>query len=597
MIMSLIVIALIGGLAYASLNRGFLSSLINMMCVVIAGAIAFGLWESVSLFLLDNAPDKGFLSFLWDSSWALGLALPFAISLAILRAISDAIVRANVDPGTMSNYIGGAVCGGISGLITAGILVLSIGMLRMDTSLFGYRPVDYAERGNLKRVSSLWVPADTIVAGLYQHMSTHSLWTADSLDRWYPRLDEVPGLMRTNFGDGKAEHVMVPSELSLLGRYQIESPQLNELLRDSNSRGVQNVVDLDGEPFPAGSRLEGFVLNFGPGAKEKSGQVVLHPAQVQLVVNSEEEGSKLVLPIAVVSQAASASTQFGRFRFENRNDLVASVGGASEIRMGFEFIVPPGYQPIGLSVKNVRLNIEESTAQPVKFASVDARDAAIVTGQIIGINRVENLDTGEAQVVSSTVGTSGNSGETAAQAAGLTITNAIGRIVQKGTQGGLQVTENYITDGENTFDPAVFKNTLGLDRNLQINRYAITKDTSIVQLDVGLGRKGSLLGEAAATVELIAPPVLIDTNGQRYEPIGYVYEDRKMVKIRFTPGQPIRALRELDSAGVGLSRSRSDQKLTLIFRVSNGVEIKSFALGSKVMFELDPPAKVEGNQR
>jgi hypothetical protein len=602
MIMNIFVIAVIGGLAYASFNRGFFSSLLNLMCVVVAGAVAFGLWETTSQFLLANAPDKGFLSFLWDSSWALGLALPFAISLAILRAITDTVIRANIDPGTPANYAGSAICGALAGVITAGIAVLSIGMLRLDTELFGYRPVDYAERGNLKRVSSLWVPADSIVSGLYGHMSRTSLYSTDSLARWYPRLEEVPGLMRTNFGDGKAENVLRPEDVTLLGRYKVDSANLNDLLRDSNSKGVQSVADLDGDAFnkqekygSGAPRLEGFVLNFGPGAKEKSGQVVLHPAQVRLVAEDESETKSIaILPIAVVAQAASASTEFGRFRFENRNDYVASVGGASEIRMGFEFIVPPGYTPIGISVKNSRLNLKtEGAPQPIAFASVDARDAAISSGQIIAINRAENLDRGEA----SSVSTTSTDSAPASQTTGISVTNGIGRVIQKGTQGALEVEDNYIKEGENTFTPADFKNTVGLDRNLRVDKYQVTKDTSIVQVDVSLSRPASLLGEAAATVDLISPPVLIDTNGQRYEPIGYVYEDRKFIKIRFTPGQPIRALKELDSAGVGLSRSRSDQKLVLIFRVSNGIELASFALGNKVLVDVDPPIKIEGGQK
>ena len=197
----------------------------------------------------------------------------------------------------------------------------------------------------------------------------------------------------------------------------------------------------------------------------------------------------------------------------------------------------------------------------------------------------------------SSVSTTSTDSAPASQTTGISVTNGIGRVIQKGTQGALEVEDNYIKEGENTFTPADFKNTVGLDRNLRVDKYQVTKDTSIVQVDVSLSRPASLLGEAAATVDLISPPVLIDTNGQRYEPIGYVYEDRKFIKIRFTPGQPIRALKELDSAGVGLSRSRSDQKLVLIFRVSNGIELASFALGNKVLVDVDPPIKIEGGQK
>jgi len=106
-----------------------------------------------------------------------------------------------------------------------------------------------------------------------------------------------------------------------------------------------------------------------------------------------------------------------------------------------------------------------------------------------------------------------------------------------------------------------------------------------VQVDVSANTRTSLLGRSVATAEQVLPPVLVDTNGDRYQPVGYYYQDESKVEVSFEPGQPIQALSQLPS----LSRSRPAQRLTLIFRVSFGRSIQYFALGNKVVVRFDPP--------
>ena len=98
--------------------------------------------------------------------------------------------------------------------------------------------------------------------------------------------------------------------------------------------------------------------------------------------------------------------------------------------------------------------------------------------------------------------------------------------------------------------------------------------------------------------EAVVPPVLVDSNGQQYEPVGYIYEDNQIIKIRFTPQQPLRALSEMPAA---LSKSRPDQHVKLIFMVSLGVTIEKFQLGSTVVTDWTrpplKPVKLDQKQR
>lgn len=593
MIASLLVIAMILGLAYAFMMRGFFNAFMNMICVVIAGAVAFGLWEITAQALMGMAPRTGMGAFIFDGAYGLGLALPFAATLAIFRAITDKVVGANVACGAVGDHVGGAACGAVSGTIVAGIVFLSLGFLRLDPDMgLGYQRVDYATQGNMKRNPGLWIPADRIVAGLYGHMSETSLRTSTPLARLYPHLDEVPSALRMT-GSAKIRNVMDPADVKLLGRYTLEGApggKLDAILEDSWNPKSQVVQDLDGENYPAGSRLEGFVVNFGSASKETFGQTVVGAPQVRLVAE-DDAGDRIAMhPIAVICQAEAANTAFGRFRFDQRDIFVGSVGGSSEVRMGFDFVVPQGYNPICLYVKNARLDLEDQeTIKPEKFTSAAARDAAVRSGKIIGVKSATNLDTDEATKVSTRPIGGGEAAE------GIDVTNSIGLVIQRGTQGNLTLADEgpYVIDGENVFDKKQFASSGGMERNLRVDRFQVTADTAVVKIDVSAGKATSLLGRAAQSAEAVVPPVLIDENNQPFEAIGYIYQDKDKVVIRYTPDRPIRGLAELDSAKVGLSRSRSDQQLTLIFRVTAGVKIKSFGFGSKVVTQFNPSVQVD----
>src|SRR5690606_23553448 len=126
--------------AYIWLTRGFFSAMINMVCVIVAGAIAFGVVEPLAYLILDAAPERGFMSIIRDAAWALALALPFAVSVVVLRLSVDKLLPHNTKLQGSADYAGGLVCGGASGVITAGIMVMSIGFLRVDTAFMGYQP-------------------------------------------------------------------------------------------------------------------------------------------------------------------------------------------------------------------------------------------------------------------------------------------------------------------------------------------------------------------------------------------------------------------------------------------------------------------------
>jgi len=589
MSLSIMCIAIVGGLGWLWLSRGFYSAFLNMVCVIISGAVAFGLWETVAYAVLGQGKNGDLLM---SNAWGIGLAFPFAVTLAILRLITDRVLRANVKVPNAVNYIGGAVCGAVSGVITAGIVVTSLGMLRLDTQFLGFQAMDYGPGSGLKRENSLILPVDKFVARFYGHTSRNALATDTPLAVWQPNLEDVPSIQRINFGEGASRNTIKPEEFRISGRYRVggDDAKLATLLSDSFAPGSQQVADLEGEPFPADSRLEGIVLTFTSGAKEKNGQVIIGPAQIRLVAMTEGDAESIALhPIAVISRTDNpAKKNYARFRYDARELYIPSVGGDASTTMAFEFVVPRGYSPRALYVKGTRTEIAGTKAETYK--SPDARDLAIKDGTLVA----DQVD--EWSPTEKTASNEPTAAPNTPEYWGVTLTESLpgGAIIQDGTQGAnLEISERRIVNGTGRYEAKIVKNARDVDRTLQVNRFRAPERTVLVQVNVSKGKRLSFLGQSIDSAERILPPMLVSTDGQKFEAIGYYYEDESKVLVRYTIGEPIRGLSQLDSDGVAPTISRADQLLILIFAPSTGVEIKSFNLGSKVIREFERPIKTK----
>jgi len=160
--------------------------------------------------------------------------------------------------------------------------------------------------------------------------------------------------------------------------------------------------------------------------------------------------------------------------------------------------------------------------------------------------------------------------------------------LQDGTFTGLDIGltgDKSIIDGETTLPANYAQTHRNIEKAIRITRFGTASDVNVVQMDVSANAKVSLLSGAAATAERTLAPLLEDTNGATYQPVGYIYTDETKIVIRYRPGSPITALSQTPA----LSKSRPAQKLTLIYRVSLGAKVKQFSLGKTVIAEYDPP--------
>jgi uncharacterized membrane protein required for colicin V production len=603
MIFNLIVVGLVLGLAYAWTVRGFFSAFLHLVCVLVAGALAFAVWEPAAHLLIGLSPERGFLSFIESAAWGVGLIVPFAVFLLLLRLVTDKVVAANLRNSTAADYAGGAVCGLAVGVVTTGVFVIGVQGLRLPTNM-GYRPVWFTEDraagvGSLVETDRLWIPADRLTAALYRGLSEGSMSAPQSLDKWYPNLESAAFAARITPGDGAGRNIIAPDDFRIVRTYTVGTPDrpvaADELLGESGSATPQRIVDVKGrrpgqDGAPGKGVLMGFVIEFQPAAKERGkrgGQVIVSNGQVQLIARDGSAGESITLfPVAAISENANADGRLGRWKFDANDVFISSVGGQSQALFGFEFLVPEGYTPIGLSVRQSRTT---ELPEPTVFESTAQRDLRITSGGIFRAGPDERpqreLDRTNAVVVD---GASITSRSGPASDSGVRIGNSLGTIVASQTaRSRVQLTEeNTIADGNAKFLPdEVGRSNAPTGRNMRVDSFEVGRNQVMVQIDVSPGMPASFVADAARLAPTDQPLVLIDDRGNEYQAIGYIYEDREIFEVRYTLGNTLAGI----EATPPLSTARDDQKLVILFVATSGAKIEDFATGDIVLIDFDAP--------
>jgi hypothetical protein len=601
-IMFFIAVGVVGVLALIWATRGLFSAMLHLCCTLAAGAIAFGLWEPTAMWLL-NSQSSDPSSFIVDIAWCAGLLVPFALALTILSATVNAVVRANLIVPSGANLAGGAICGALAGSITVGIFIIGASNLRQQSDWLGYTPVESDANGSLVAKSPMLIPFDRIVAGIYQHASRNALDTETPLSRWRPALaEEGHALRRASEGDFFLRTSIIPNAAKLMARYTIGATgpvQTNQDLLGTSFDGdfkpySKPILTLDGQT-PGPSYVEAYAVQFLAGAKEKGGQIIIGPGQVQLIYETGDGSqSAMALPVAIISQAKGESREVGRWALDAKDILIPSVGGGADPVMVFEFLVPRDdknpTRPLALMVKGIRLPLvqdDKVVAPKVQFASSRERYDALSSESLMAAMASGGIDfKGEGEKFKVDATAQGNPVR-AYKNLPWNLNLAVDNLR------GLEVDEkdgNAIVNGEGKFRESELPQR-GTSRGLIVDAFSPGDGTSIVQIDVTQGSEFSFSeGESA---DATGAPRLVDTQGQTYQAIGFVYKDQGLIHVRFTPGTPLTDKSDAPS----MSRSRTDQKMFIVFRVSANVQLSKYVIGSKVIKQFEPPVKIEGSQR
>lgn len=594
MFMNILIIVFVLGITYAWMIRGMFSSLLHLLCVIVAGALAFAFWEPLALLLIGVSPERGFLSFIESIAWGTALILPFAIELLLLRLITDKAVSGNINNNTLVDYIGGGVCGVATAGISAGILVLGIGTMRVSTNFLDYQPLWYSQErstgaGSLVKADSLWLPVDKLVATMYGNLSTGAMSTAEPLSKWYPELTLAGFASRVSPGEGGGRNALSPDDFKIKSTYTVGSTKgtdsISDLLKDANNDQSQRYLDINSEKVSKGY-LAGYVIEFEPSAKErgeKGGQLIVSNGQYRLLIEDASGNTQTVFPVATISES-SKSGEYGRWRFDANDVFITSVGGKSRVQVAFEYVIPSGFTPIAMYLKNIRVNAA-SLPKAIEYPTIESRDSVVYSGAILKgdtgsrVLNTENMTTYDPTDLQGFVRRGFRVGEmmsTQIAKRGLTLNE-----------------ENEIVDGIGSYDAKtdVGRKNAPQSKKLRVSKYAANQKQVLIKINVSADTQFGLFSTAAREALVDQPLLLIDSKGNEYEAIGYEYTDSKDYKVRYTRGSTLSGIEDTPN----LSRSRSDQKLVLLFIVTSQVEITHFAIGDLGIVEFVPPLATQGN--
>lgn len=584
MFMNILVIIFVLSVSYAWMTRGIFNAMIHSLCVLFAGAVAFAVWEPLAMILLGLSK----AAFVEGAAWGIALIVPFIIMMLVLRVITDKVITGNIQNIKALDYAGGAVFGVVSSVLTAGVMVIGIGYMRLPSTFLGYQPVWYAEdragAGSLVENDKLWIPVDSITAMVYKNLSTGSMSSGEPLKKWYPDLTLTGFAARINPGEGAARNAITKDAFEVVSSYTVGQPTDAMSL----SAGEHKFMNTQGKaisPQNAG-HVAGYVVEFGPEAKEKGGkggQVVISNGQVRLLTEQTDGTTHTIFPIATISES-SKEGQFGRWMFDSEDLFITSSGGKSRVPMGFEFFIPADQTPLALYVKNIRVPVGD-IKDPTEFATISARDKLVRSGQLLTGERVErDFDLSDAVIVA------GNAGDTR-------FSNSVGQVMpsQLVKQRGIKINdENLITEGIAKFRmEEIGRKNAPQVKSLRVERFWFGDGQAMIQVPVGSGIEGGFLSEAARKANPDEPFMLIDTNGNEYEAVGYLSEDpsTELFEIRYTPGSTLSGQNE--SGLPRISQSKEGQNLSLLFLISSKVEIQYFTIGDVVLIHFDPPLMKE----
>lgn len=565
MIMQLVVIAIVAFIAYWWASQGALSALLHLACVVAAGAVAFGVWELAAikgLFPLNE--------FFHSNAWTIGLLLPFAICLTIFRVVTDKIVGANLALHPNVNWIVGGVFGLGAGVITTGIIVIGIGYLQISPKLFGYQA--YAQdstNGTIVRQTSLWLPVDTLTESFYEGLSNGAFSATTPLDVYRPNVAAQASLLRINFDEGKSRNTMQPGDATVARVLEVQGDAQEIYDFGSVQRGWTYSDPFNGRIASGTGYI--VVVNFTASARERTGSMAVGNAQFQLVGQNDDGDVTTVFPIAVISQADAPGSPLGRFRFDSKDFFVASVPGESRPTMAFEFVLPQGYEPRYMMARGLRLDLPAGQPETMTVAQ---RNRGIASNNLVSAGGQRYVREGDFQTRNAQRLTlSGRSGVIRVDS---TLPNHW--TLAKDQLSSLRVNDDREVDGgKQAFNVALLKEFK--PRGVAINSFFRSAGEQIVQATV-TGHPA--LKPPSQNPGAVQTPLLIDSEGNQYVAIGYVFTEREQAEFRYDIGDPILNLGALPSS---LSAQRTDQELVLLFSVRDGISLERFSYGPDVRAE------------
>jgi hypothetical protein len=513
-VFNVIVILLVLLIGYWWANQGLFSAILHLLCVIAAGAIAFGLWEplTIGVLLRGSAFD--------NYAWGVSLIGIFALVLLALRVTLDKLVRANVDVPHWANLGFGFPVGVAAGVLTMGVVMIGSGYVQSARDIMGY--VGYGrsmQNGRVESLDKLWLPVHTWTSSFYSLLSVTSLSTGQPLAHYNPRVDlQSASLLRDSALDGRGKFSLRP--------------------RDAR---------IDDATFCATDSRYAVTVNFEAGSRDFGEMLTLSSAQIRLIADARGTAeARYAFP--------DSWTQYdGWHKFDSVTHFVTSEPGQQEAKVVLEFNARDlnGATPRFIQIRGTRYKLP-MIQQNCDFIAQRGDTRAVAPRSSV------TLDNSAPSI----------------QAA-LEVTNSIRPITASTNNkpSGIEVTKvgekNYISGGDGDFLRSGGERPA---RNLTIQGIMEPSGTKIVQVDISRESTANIFESVMQRAGEHGQLLLVDEKGRTYLPIGFIHakpDNKTRIKVDFQDSIPtIKHLPILPTAG--------GETLKLLFAVTEGATVTGF---------------------
>ncbi len=375
-ILDIIIIILIGLIAYWWANQGFLSGLLHLVCVITAGALALAWWEPI---VIDNLLSKSWWSGLMPGTMLLGT---FLVALVLLRMASDKLAFGNTRLPRPVDMVGGGILGAISGVLTTGLLLIGIGFIDQPQEILGHTGWARDQEGIVAPPDSgLWLPVDTWTANFFELLSVGALRPdlgGQPLADWNPDLDRQASLLRDrNTG---ADHKSFGQMIQPPGSVEIATPTATTI-PDGGGRVMMIPMHFEASGMDFGKKLALASSQLRLVGSSKGETTVIHPtfwgqlfkpniARAERDYQRKVDAGEMTQPEMDTALAkfekkvANSPNQKlpGLFEFESN---VAYITEPDETKADIRllFLIPDDFDARFLQIRGTRLDLNEPTEE------------------------------------------------------------------------------------------------------------------------------------------------------------------------------------------------------------------------------------------
>ncbi|MEM1445484.1 MAG: hypothetical protein AAGF84_05465 [Planctomycetota bacterium] len=556
MILNLLVIAFVVGMGVLWATYGLFSALIHLAMAIAAGAIAFAVWEPVTVnFLLPYIPHY---------AWSVGLILPFAVALLLLRIGADKLVTGNMKfPGLVDQILGGVV-GAVSGVISAGVLIIGLSFLPMPLAFLQFQPYEVKANGTVDvyegtdNSASLWIPVNQVVARLYNQLSVRGFSSGRPMAQVQPDVLRTAGTFRLGrFYDENATLVAQPDTLSVAWTVTHDGELPEGLDADTAQWLSTDAFTKTGDRIVVVNTM--WIDEPADNATFDSDNILrVPPYQAQLV--ADDGGTfERYLPVGWTKPSQIvAGREF--WRVETNQSIASALTPPAEI--AFVYAIPESAEPEFIELRNVRLPLNDDALPEGDKPLLAALGTPAGTAVVEDAGPIENPEAAEA--IGEKVGFSNH------EPIGLEQTPRLPRPVSPNDATGLDIQDGFVVGGKDRTDKSArggaSAGEIGIPDALRPIRLSIRPLSAAGQVGLGAGST-----EAAIWLEA--------ANGSKFTAIGYSWMSGREQEIAV---QTIERTTDLP-----LNQFKDEDTLYLYFQVPPNIPLVKYHVGDQSYFEID----------